>query len=213
MDNRYYATARHDVLTHIAGAPARILEIGCGTGATMAELRKRGGVVSATGVELDPASAEVARGVFDRLYVSTVEAAPFEEDIAPGTLDAVLCLDVLEHLVDPWTVVRRVSPLLAPGGRLYISLPNIRNWKFLARLFFLGDFRYRDSGVLDRTHLRFFVRETAKDLAACGGLTVVKAVDARAYKPYEVRALLNLVTGGATAEWIAKQWIIIAEKR
>ena len=213
VDNRYFATARHDVLAHISGAPARVLEIGCGAGSTMAELRKRGPVTQAVGVELDPASAETARAQFDTIYVSAVETAPFEQAVAQGTLDLVLCLDVLEHLVDPWTVVKRVSPLLAPGGRLYISLPNVRNWKFLARLFFRGDFRYRDSGILDRTHLRFFTRETAMDLAQAGGLHIVDAVDARAYKPWEVRRLINLISLGLTREWIAKQWIVIAEKR
>ncbi|MCA0423894.1 MAG: class I SAM-dependent methyltransferase [Proteobacteria bacterium] len=213
QDLRYFATARHDVLAHVAGAPARVLEIGCGQGSTLAVLKQRGGATFAVGVELDADAAAVARPLFDTLYVSTVEAAPFEEVIAPGSLDAVFCLDVLEHLVDPWAVVKRVSPLLAPGGRLYISLPNVRNWKFLARLFFLGDFRYRDSGILDRTHLRFFTRETAGQLAEAGGLKLVDSVDARTYRPYEVRRLLNFVSLGFTREWIAKQWIVIAERR
>ena len=213
MDNRYYATARHDVLAHIAAPPGRVLEIGCGTGATMAALRERCDIVQAVGVELDPVSAAAAKTYFDTLFVSAVEDAPFETAIEPGSLDLVLCLDVLEHLVDPWTVVHRVSPLLRPGGRLMISLPNIRNWKFIARLFFLGDFHYRDSGVLDRTHLRFFVRETAMALATSGGLSIVDCVDARAYRRYEIRALLNAATFGLTREWIAKQWIVIAERR
>lgn len=213
MDNRYFATARHDVLAHVPGAPKRILDIGCGWGSTTEALRKRGGVEFAIGVEIDPASAKEAEKQFDHVYCSPVEAAPFEERIAPGSLDAVLCLDVLEHLVDPWTVVRRVSPLLAPGGRLYVSVPNIRNWKFLWRLLARGDFHYTDSGLLDRTHLRFFVRETAMALAGAGGLAVVDCVDARAYKPYEARAILNALTFGGTAGLIAKQWIAIAEKR
>lgn len=213
QDHRYFATARHDVLAHVAGAPARVLEIGCGKGATLAELKKRGGASFAVGVELDPAAAAEAQPLFDKLYVSAVENAAFEEVIAPGTLDAVFCLDVLEHLVDPWTVVQRVTPLLGPGGRLYVSVPNVRNWKFLARLFFLGDFRYRDSGILDRTHLRFFTRETAGQLATSGSLRLVDIVDARAYRPWEVRRLLNMLSFGLTREWIAKQWIVIAEKR
>lgn len=213
MDNRYFATARHDVLAHVPGAPKRILDIGCGWGSTTDALRKRGGVEFAIGVEIDPASAKEAEKHFDHVYCNAVEDAPFEERIAPGTLDAVLCLDVLEHLVDPWTVVQRVTPLLAPGGRLYVSVPNIRNWKFIWRLLTRGDFHYTQSGLLDRTHLRFFVRETAMALAGAGGLDVVACVDARAYKSYEARAILNALTFGGTSGLIAKQWIAIAERR
>jgi 2-polyprenyl-3-methyl-5-hydroxy-6-metoxy-1,4-benzoquinol methylase len=213
LDTRYFATARHDVLAHIPGAPARVLDIGCGYGSTTEALKARGGAGFAIGVEIDPVAAGEAEKHFDHVYCAAVEQAPFEEKIAPGTLDCVLCLDVLEHLVDPWAVVKRVSPLLAPGGRLYISVPNIRNWKFIWRLLTRGDFHYTQSGLLDRTHLRFFVRETAMELAAAGGLSVVDAVDARAYKPYEARAILNALTLGATRGLIAKQWIVIAEKR
>jgi len=213
LDTRYFSTARHDVLAHIPGAPRSVLDIGCGFGSTTAVLRGRGSLDLAIGVEIEPAAAEEARQHFDHVYCSAVEDAPFEEKIAPGTLDCALCLDVLEHLVDPWAVVKRVSPLLKTGGRLYISVPNIRNWKFILRLLTRGDFHYRSSGLLDRTHLRFFVRKTAMQLGESGGLSVVKAVDARAYKPFEARAILNALTFGATSELIAKQWIIIAEKR
>ena len=60
------------------------------------------------------------------MNVGNVENWRFEDEIAPASLDLILCLDVLEHLVDPWSVVRRLSPLLAPGGRLIVSVPNIR---------------------------------------------------------------------------------------
>ena len=160
-----------------------------------------------------PASAAEARRHFDTVIESTVEAADFEALIAPASLDLVLCLDVLEHLVDPWTVVRRASPLLKPGGRLILSVPNIRNWKFIWRLLSRGDFHYRDAGLLDRTHLRFFVRETARDLAAAGGLVPIGVHDAREYSAIEFRNLLNTATFGATSTLIAKQWIAVAERR
>ncbi len=211
MSDRYYNMARHDVLRFIPDAPAKVLEIGCGAGATMAELRKRG-TQSAIGVELDPGAAADAAKHFDTVLKGFVEQADIEGHVAPGTLDMVLALDVLEHLVDPWTQVKRLSPLLKPGGRFVLSVPNVRNSKFIFRLLLKGDFRYQDDGLLDRTHLRFFVRETAEELATCGGLKLVGSYDAKQYKPGSPRAILNVLTGGWTRDLVAKQWVVVAEK-
>jgi hypothetical protein len=109
-------------------------------------------------------------------------------------------------------MVRRLSPLLAPSGRLILSVPNIRNWKFLWRLAAKGDFRYRDAGVLDRTHLRFFVRDTAIELATCGGLTLVAAVNAHPFTPPDARFFLSRAGGGRLEALLAKQWLVIAER-
>ena len=138
--------------------------------------------------------------------------ADIESHVVPGSLDLLLCLDVLEHLVDPWATMRRLSPLLAPGGLCIVSVPNIRNWKFIARLAWSGDFHYRDAGLLDRTHLRFFVRETAQELATVGGLDLVGAYDARLYARTDVRALLGKLTRGRATDLIAKQWIVVAKQ-
>ena len=73
------------------------------------------------------------------------------------------------------------------------SGPNIRNWKFLWRLATQGDFHYRDAGVLDRTHLRFFVRETVIELATCGGLAIVAAANAQPFTFPDARFLLSSI--------------------
>jgi 2-polyprenyl-3-methyl-5-hydroxy-6-metoxy-1,4-benzoquinol methylase len=150
--------------------------------------------------------------VCDRVWSIDVEQVPFERDIEPGSLDAILCLDVLEHLVDPWAVVKRLSALLRPGGRLIVSVPNIRNWKFIRGLLFRGDFHYRDSGLLDRTHLRFFVRATAITLAASGGLTVVQSVALPVLRPGETRWVLVKASLGGLEDLLAKQWLLVAER-
>jgi 2-polyprenyl-3-methyl-5-hydroxy-6-metoxy-1,4-benzoquinol methylase len=213
MTNAYFDTARREIAPHLPARVARLLDIGCGTGATTNFVRSKHALDWAGGVEYLPDVAEQARPAFDQLWVGDAAAADLEAMIAPGSLDLVLCLDVLEHMVDPWSLVRRVSALMAPGGRLIVSVPNIRNYRFIWRLLTQGDFRYRDFGLLDRTHLRFFVKETAVELAACGGLHVVAAESVQKLKPYEPRAILNALAFGALDGLLAKQWLVVAEKR
>ncbi len=137
----------------------------------------------------------------------------FEREIEAGSLDLILCMDVLEHLADPWEVVRRISTLLRPGGRLIVSVPNIRHWKFIARLLFKGDFHYTRDGLLDRTHLRFFVRQTAIDLVRAGGLHVIADHSAQSFRATDPRHWIVKLSGGRLIDLMAKQWIVVGEKR
>ncbi len=204
MTGRYFATARSEILPFLPAKVVRLLDLGCGTGATIALVRKERAVEWAGGIEIDAPSAREARAHCERVFVRDAPTQPFDTEIAPSSPDLVLCLDVLEHLGDPWTMVRCVSPLLAPGGRLILSVPNIRNWKFLWRLATQGDFHYRDAGVLDRTHLRFFVRETAIELATCGGLAIVAAANAQPFTFPDARFLLSKASGGRLDAFLAK---------
>ena len=88
-----------------------------------------------------------------------------------GPFDAVIFGDVLEHMRDPWTALAAASELLAPGGRIVASIPNIAHWS--ARLALLrGRFTYAESGLFDATHLRFFTRRSARELAERAGYRV-----------------------------------------
>ncbi|NBY29405.1 MAG: class I SAM-dependent methyltransferase, partial [Sphingobacteriia bacterium] len=76
----------------------------------------------------------------------------------------LLCPDILEHLVDPWRTLRQWSTYLKPGGRLLISIPNIREISVMWKIWGLGDFGYTEDGILDKTHLRFFARRNAAEI-------------------------------------------------
>jgi len=213
MSDRYFATARREILPHLPERFERLLDLGCGAGATVAAIRALRGAAApfwAGGVELDEAAAAEAERHCDRVWRGDVEAGAFDADIKPGSLDVVLCLDVLEHLADPWAMVKRLSPLLAPGGRLIVSIPNIRNWKFIWRLFAKGDFHYRDAGLLDRTHLRFFVRPTAVDLATCGGLALHHVGSTQPFTPPDARWLLSKAAFGRLDDLMIKQFVVVA---
>lgn len=215
MGERYFGTARTEIFPHLPDTFSRLLDVGCGDGATVAAIRENrigSAPFWAGGIELDEAAAAQADRHCDRIWRGDVEADAFAADIELASLDVVLCLDVLEHLVDPWSMVRRLTPLLAPGGSLIISIPNIRNWKFIWRLFASADFHYRDAGLLDRTHLRFFVRDTAIQLATCGGLYLHHVGATRPFVPPDVRWLLAKASFGRLEDLMIKQFVLVARK-
>lgn len=169
----YHTTIRSDILHLCSERSGRILDVGGGSGETGAFVKKNmGGSYLAL---IDRAEVSPAESV-DFFASGAIEDPAIWEnlDTKQDTFDTILCLDILEHLVDPWEVVKKCSERLAPGGSLIISLPNARNRKLTFPLFFKGRFELQNSGVMDRTHLRWFVKDTAKELATFGGLELTQ---------------------------------------
>ncbi len=208
--SNYYAHARMEIMPYLPSAPKRLLELGCAAGGTVAHIKTLHPNLWAAGAELHPESAEAARKHFDIVWTGTVEDTPWDKEIAPASLDVILCLDILEHLVDPWAQVKRLTPLLAPGGKLIISIPNVRNYKFVLKLLFKGDFHYKDAGILDRTHLRFFTQETGIELACCGGLKLEHADPALPFNFPDIRWFWSKLSNKRADSVMAKQWILVA---
>ncbi len=147
--------------------PAKVLEIGTATGYLTSEMVKLG--CSVTGVEQDPAMAEIARPYCREMIVGDIETIDLS---TVGRFDAIVFGDVLEHLRNPREVLQKVHALLTPGGKVLMSLPNVANiWVRLNLLF--GNFNYSRVGILDESHLRFFTLQTMKQLAAESGLDVI----------------------------------------
>lgn len=141
----------------IDGEPGRVLEVGCATGAFGQFLKDRHPAAHVTGIEAGRAAATVALTRLDRVIGARVEELDFAaEGLADGAFDLVVAGDVLEHLVNPWSLLERLRRLLAPGGRLVASIPNVRNFQVVAALALEGRFQYVERGLLDVTHLRFF---------------------------------------------------------
>ena len=146
---------------------SRVLDVGCATGYVAALLKQQGCVV--TGFEYDPAAAaEAVRHC--EVIVGDIQSEADRARIPQG-FDFVLIGDVLEHLVDPWTVLADMRRLLAPDGRVVISVPNVAAWP--VRFSLLGGrFEYADFGLLDKTHLRWFTKATAEELARSAGYEI-----------------------------------------
>jgi SAM-dependent methyltransferase len=206
----YFTKVRSEVF-HMIGEPVgKVLELGCGTGNTIAELKRQGLAEWVGGIELESiAAAQIPEDV-DQVWIGNFENMTL--DPPPHDIDLILCLDVLEHLVDPWSTIKRLHHFLAPGGAIIASIPNIRNKDILRSLILRGEWKYQDWGILDRTHLRFFTKDSAKELMECSGLSVdrIEPAEPISFKPWQMGALLNRITRGRYGEFQVVQFLIRA---
>ncbi|HEY0967245.1 MAG TPA: class I SAM-dependent methyltransferase [Opitutaceae bacterium] len=182
------------------GTPERILEIGCATGQTLAYYKSRGAKFTA-GVELVPEVALLAkaRPEVDEVIIGNIEA--LELPYALGSFDLLIVSHVLEHVTDPWKVLARLVPLLRPGGQLIGSLPNVRCLSVTVPLLFRGRWDYREEGILDWTHYRFFTRHSIHALLKGADLDV-EQIEGEVH-PRGKLALINRLSFGLMTDLCA----------
>jgi 2-polyprenyl-3-methyl-5-hydroxy-6-metoxy-1,4-benzoquinol methylase len=164
----YYANERGDIVAALPLPVGRVLDVGCGGGGVAPGLR-RAGAREIVGIEPDPASAAQAHRVLDQMVVAPVESA-FSH--LAGPFDIALCLDVLEHLVDPRSVLERLRAIAARNAHLQVSVPNARHYSLVPDLVLRGTFGYADWDHRDSTHLRWFTRRDIVELVSGAGWRV-----------------------------------------
>jgi tRNA A58 N-methylase Trm61 len=147
------------------------MEIGCGSGALARECRKRFPIAEYLGVEINPEYAALAARYCNRTLVVDIEAAGDDFWEAHADRDCWIFADVLEHLRDPWLILRRIRAILPAKGVVVACIPNIQHWSVQVNLL-LGNFRYEDIGLLDRTHLRWFTRKTIIEMFETTGYVI-----------------------------------------
>lgn len=192
MGNDYYSIVRHDAIAMMdQRSHQRVLEIGCGEGYTLRYLKDNGYASQVTGIELEQSCFGAARRNTDLFLAGDAESVSLREI---GTYDAVLLLDVLEHLLNPYDVLKDAANLLNPGGYLVISIPNIRNLAMLKRLVLQGLWDYEDSGILDRGHLRFFTRKSfLKNVKSLCPILVLESVRVKSNQNSPLSRLLTRI--------------------
>ena len=151
-------------------AGSRVLDLGLGSGALGAYLVDRGCVVD--GLDLDELAVAAARPVYRQVKRADLDAE-LPHRLFPGPYDFVVCADVLEHLRDPERVLRDLPNILAEGGEVLISVPNVTYLGALVELLG-GTLSYRELGLFDRTHVRFFSRANLEELLTSTGLHPVR---------------------------------------
>ena len=188
----YFAGTRKDYVAQLPfNESAKILEIGCGDGGTGFLALSEGKCGIYCGVEISEQAAAVARGRINEVVVGDVEklSLPWGEK----TFDALVLSEVVEHLADPWAVLRKLRPLMKPGSFVFASSPNVAHYRVISMLL-KGEWNLTDFGPLDRTHLRWFTPATYRNLFESCGYNVDRVHEHRPFGK-KVRAA-NLVTFG-----------------
>jgi 2-polyprenyl-3-methyl-5-hydroxy-6-metoxy-1,4-benzoquinol methylase len=168
----YHDLVRTDFLPFVPHGCKLALDFGGGIGGTALAVKRAGKTQSIGVIDMVPASQQLPELDF-RLSGDFEDLEGTSRNLSKhGPFDLILCLDVLEHLTSPWDTVRMLHGLLRPGGYMVASIPNVRNYKVWAPLLFKGQWQLKDRGIMDHTHLRFFVKDSAIELMTSSGMTL-----------------------------------------
>ena len=198
----YYGQQRPELVAMLPESLGRVLDVGCGAGGVGRTLREH--ATRLVGIELDEQAAALAREVYDEVLIGDVDARLGELEPA---FDTILAYDVLEHLANPASVLRRLRAVAAPGALLHVSVPNARHFTLVRDLVFHGTFGYTEMGHRDSTHVRWLTRADLVALLRDAGWSVERTAHAELSRPGR---LAQRLTGGLSAEFTVYQWSALA---
>lgn len=204
----YYSQIREDLINLISGKDNKILDIGCAGGEMGKVLKKMGKAKEVVGIEICKGIALKAQEQLDKVICGDVEKInlPFEE----GYFDYIIMGDVIEHLIDPWSALRKISRFLSTRGYLIASIPNISYWRIIKDLVLFDKWEYQKAGILDKAHLRFFTKRSMVEMMKEAGFEV-RSIRARRSLGTKAK-LFDLVTLGIFRKFFESAYIIKCKK-
>jgi len=166
------------------------------------------GVEEVVGIELNEEVAQKGREYYKEIFTGNVEemALSFEAEY----FDCILYGDVLEHLVNPWKLLKEQSIFLKKGGAVICSIPNVRQYRTLLKLAFRGKWEYVEDGILDRSHLRFFTLSSIRSMIEEAGLEIENLIK-RPHGSAWAKAF-NRVLGNRLIDLLVRQYVVVAVK-
>jgi 2-polyprenyl-3-methyl-5-hydroxy-6-metoxy-1,4-benzoquinol methylase len=205
----YFRHERKPLSVHIPQGNFRILDVGCGAGYFGAYLKKSGKASKVYGIELYKDAADEAAKHLDRVLcadLDSLDLSTLRNEWGDHPFDVIVCADVLEHVKNPWKLLTDLAELLAPGGKVVVSLPNVRHWSVLFPLLFKGQWNYQEAGIMDRTHLRFFSKSTASELIQRANLCLASTSPLMGPRAQT----LSKISCYLLEEFLAEQYVFVA---
>jgi 2-polyprenyl-3-methyl-5-hydroxy-6-metoxy-1,4-benzoquinol methylase len=167
----YFKVVRQEMLPFVPKDAKVILEIGCGDG-NFGKMLLNNGSKEVWGVEYEQGQGELAEKKLTKVLIGDI--AEQLANLPNHYFDAVVCNDVLEHLIDPYTVISKLKDKLKKNGVVISSIPNIRYFRNLFDYFFNKNWDYTDYGIMDKTHFRFFTYKSIRKMYENSGYEIVR---------------------------------------
>lgn len=212
--NKSYIGNRSDILELIDPSFKKILDVGCSVGRLGADIKLKttGEVI---GIEINAEMSQIAAKKLNKIIIGDVEELNTEVISEKEYFDCIIFGDILEHLKDPWSTLKEYSKLLKKNGVIILSLPNISHVSTLSSLIFLDYWPYRERGIHDKTHLRFFTLKNIRELVHYADLSIIKTI--RKYRLIEKGHVINIFSFLFSLPFIKKfitfSYLIIAVKK
>ena len=203
----YFAQERSEMLEFIPERTHEVLEVGCGSGDFARAIKDQRPDSIVWGIEPSEIAAGQASKKLDHVVCSSFEVdSPALEG---RRFDCIVFNDVLEHLPDPGNVLKECRKYLTADGCIVASIPNILYFYEISKILIEEDWEYRDHGILDNTHLRFFTRKSIVRMFETSGYDVelIKGINASAGRKYKI---VNFLTMGRIRDWKYVQFAVRA---
>lgn len=213
--NKSYIGVRSDILDVIPESINSLLDVGCSIGTLGAEVIAANPQAKVYGIELDREMARLAEKKLHKVYVANMDEFSLAEEFSPDAFDCVVLADVLEHLKDPWKVVAEAAQITSSNGVVIACIPNVRHFDTIFNLVFRGIWPYRDRGIHDRTHLRFFTRKNIGELFASADvdIEVINTNYRLLERPGRINDWAKYFALPVLKHFLAFQYVIVARKR
>lgn len=207
-----------DILKIMPRNLKRVVEVGCSSGALAHAYVTDNPETVYTGIEIESAFGEIAKEYCNEIFLGNIENFDEEKFLKLFPSDCWIFGDTLEHLYDPWALLRRIKPHLSQDGKIIACIPNAQHWSIQASLN-AGLFTYQDQGLMDRTHIRWFTRTTIFELFESTGYRIVEGFPRIFDEPAREEVLpsiraMALATGAdpelAVSDAVPLQWVVKA---
>ncbi len=207
----YYTQIRTELFQFFEKPVDSVLELGCGTGATLVALQEKKLAKTVVGIEYFEPAFQRAKKVLDKAYTVDLENGNEIEKFEKNShkFDVILMPDILEHLRHPEAILARAYRWLKPNGFIVVSVPNIRHYSVL-KMLLRGRWDYEDAGIMDRTHVHFFTKANIIEMIEAAGFEVETVVANGGYLP-GWKGVLNALSGNRIRPWFEAQYILKAK--
>lgn len=213
MINPAYTVLRPDIVKIIPRSAKKILDVGCSTGAVGEQIKKETKSL-VWGIEANPQMAEIAKSKLDNVIEGNVEQIDLALALKENTFDCIIFADILEHLRDPWGILKIFKNYLTIEGVIIASIPNIRHYTTAANLILRGEWPFRNRGLHDKSHLRFFTLKTIHSLFSDSDLKIMET--RRNYRifdaPHRLNKFAKYIAIPPFQEFLTYQYLVTAKQ-